>query len=69
MIQFAWPWLWLLLPLPWLLRRLLPPAAAHGDAALRVPFLEDFSPSHGSPHQARPRRWPLWGAAMACAAC
>jgi Ca-activated chloride channel family protein len=32
----AWPWLWLLLPLPWLLRRLLPPARSRG-AALRLP--------------------------------
>jgi Ca-activated chloride channel family protein len=34
---FAWPWLLLALPLPWLLRVVLPPARAHG-AALRVPF-------------------------------
>ena len=26
MISFGWPWLFLLLPLPWLARRLLPPA-------------------------------------------
>ncbi|WP_345776343.1 VWA domain-containing protein [Luteimonas salinisoli] len=36
---FAWPWLLLALPLPWLLRSLLPPARAPG-AALRVPFFE-----------------------------
>ncbi|MDH5822889.1 VWA domain-containing protein [Luteimonas sp. RD2P54] len=34
---FAWPWLLLALPLPWLVRSLLPPQRAAG-AALRVPF-------------------------------
>ncbi|HVR81491.1 MAG TPA: VWA domain-containing protein [Luteimonas sp.] len=34
---FAWPWLLLALPLPWLLRWLLPPARNAG-AALKVPF-------------------------------
>ncbi|WP_323156437.1 hypothetical protein, partial [Pseudomonas oryzihabitans] len=31
MFEFAWPWLWLLAPLPWLLRLLLP-AADSGQA-------------------------------------
>jgi Ca-activated chloride channel family protein len=65
MIQFEWPWFWLLLPLPALLRWLLPPVAAQGDAALRVPFLEDFSAARGGPHQVAARRWLLWVAAMA----
>jgi len=34
----AWPWLLLLLPLPWLARRLLPAAARAGLSALRVPW-------------------------------
>ena len=34
---FAWPWLLLALPLPWLLRGLLPPARNTG-AALKVPY-------------------------------
>ncbi len=34
----AWPWLALLLPLPWLLRRLLPPTPAGDMQALRVPW-------------------------------
>ncbi len=41
MIDLAWPWIWLLLPLPWLLRRLLP-STQRQQAALRVPFLERF---------------------------
>ncbi|CAL1239846.1 vWA domain-containing protein [Candidatus Methylocalor cossyra] len=42
MIEFAWPWLFLALPLPWLVRRLLPPAPAALGAALRTPFLEEI---------------------------
>ena len=34
---FAWPWLLCALPLPWLVRRLLPPHQAEG-AALKVPY-------------------------------
>ncbi len=34
---FAWPWLLLALPLPWLLRRWLPPARNRA-AALKVPY-------------------------------
>ncbi|MBF0185197.1 MAG: VWA domain-containing protein [Magnetococcales bacterium] len=37
MIHIAWPWLLLVLPLPWLFRWLLPPLAAEGEAILRVP--------------------------------
>lgn len=36
-MSFAWPWCFLLLPLPWLLRQLLKPVAA--EAALWVPHL------------------------------
>jgi Ca-activated chloride channel family protein len=36
-VSFAWPWLLLALPLPWLARMLLPPARAAG-AALVVPY-------------------------------
>jgi len=38
MMHFAWPWVWILLPLPWLIRRLLPAASRASPAALRVPF-------------------------------
>ena len=42
MIHFEWPWLALLLPLPILIRVLLRPVDLHQDAALRVPFLQEF---------------------------
>ena len=48
MLQFAWPWIALLLPLPWLLRRALPPAAANRNGALYAPFKLDFEDSSGS---------------------
>jgi Ca-activated chloride channel family protein len=41
MFELAWPWVFALLPLPWLLRWLLPPADS-GDAALRVSFLAEL---------------------------
>lgn len=40
-LSFAWPWLLLLLPLPWLLRRWLTPHKRTGSA-LRVPVLAPF---------------------------
>jgi len=46
MLEFAWPWIFLALPLPWLVRRFLPPVRQQ-QAALRVPFLEDFEALQG----------------------
>lgn len=42
MINFEWPWIFLLLPLPWLIRRFISSAVIPKNAALHVPFLEDF---------------------------
>ena len=41
MFEFTWPWVFLLAPLPLLMRRLLP-AADSGEAALQVSFLSDL---------------------------
>lgn len=41
MFEFAWPWIFLLAPLPWLLRRYLP-AAQSTEAALQVSFLHEL---------------------------
>lgn len=41
MFDMAWPWIWLLVPLPWLLRWLLP-ISESGDAALKVGFLSEL---------------------------
>lgn len=56
MLEFAWPWVFLLLPLPWLLRLLLPRADS-GEAALRVSFLDELESLAG--RRARPRL-PGW---------
>lgn len=61
MMHFDWPWIFLLLPLPWLLRRLLPRADHNRSAALRVPYLQDFKLAPGAAGiTASLRRWPLF---------
>ena len=42
MLTFAHPWLFLLIPLPWLIRKLLP-AHHQRKAAVRVPFMQRLS--------------------------
>jgi Ca-activated chloride channel homolog len=53
MIEIAWPWILLALPLPWIYRRLLPRTKANANTALRVPSINDFavvsSPSNPIP--------------------
>ena len=56
-MSFAWPWCFLVLPLPWLLRRVL--AEADGGTALRVPSLPAM-PAAASAPRATP-----WLAALA----
>lgn len=56
MLELAWPWVFLLLPLPWLLRLLLPPADS-GEAALKVSYLDELESLAG--RRARPRL-PGW---------
>ena len=63
MIHFVWPWLAIVLPLPWLIRRYMPPALQLKNAALRVPFITDFTESNQ--HQLASARWPLYLAALA----
>lgn len=66
MIQFAWPWLFLLLPLPWLARRLLPPADLGMSSALRAPFLDELDRLPRSAQTLRiDRSQMLWAAALA----
>jgi len=60
MLHFEWPWLFLLLPLPLLLRWWLRPQAARDEAALQVPFLDDFLPSQAQRNSLPPGRWVFW---------
>jgi Ca-activated chloride channel family protein len=59
MFEFAWPWLWLLAPLPILVRLYAPATSAPQSNALNVPFIEQMeravgaeSTSVGKPHRA-----------------
>lgn len=68
---FAWPWLLLALPLPWLLRAVLPPAHDAGPA-LRVPWGARLAavaaPSAMAP-RLRGQSWLAWlGWALLCVA-
>ncbi len=55
MIEFEWLWIFFLLPLPLLARSVLPRIKEIQQAALRVPFLEDFS-EQSSTRQAKTQR-------------
>ncbi|WP_324710237.1 vWA domain-containing protein [Pseudomonas citronellolis] len=58
MFEFAWPWVFLLAPLPWLLRVLLPPADS-GEAALKVSFLAELEGLAGRRARAQLPAWRL----------
>jgi len=60
MIDFAWPWLLLILPLPLLVRWLVPVKSSAQEAALRVPFFHTFGTSQTATGQYHEARWPLW---------
>lgn len=65
MIHFVWPWLWLILPLPWLIRRFFPAANTAEQAALIVPFLEDFNVAQSQQATQSNKPWALWIAMLA----
>ncbi len=58
MFEWAWPWLFLALPLPWLAARVLPPAP-DGGAALRLPHAHLFATAAPAAVAARRVRWSL----------
>lgn len=66
MLHFDWPWVFILLPAPWLVRRLFAPLPKTVADALHVPFLTDFNwsvPGHTAPQ--RPNRWVVLMASLA----
>ncbi|KHD07971.1 BatB protein [Candidatus Thiomargarita nelsonii] len=65
MIHFEWPWLFLALPLPLIVRYLLPATTSVENAALRVPFIEDFQSLNQKVQHKTIKRWPLWLATLA----
>ena len=64
MIHFEWPWLLLVTPLPFFIRWLFPPHTPIEQAALRVPFLDDFSDGEVKAVYQN-QTWMLWLAIMA----
>jgi Ca-activated chloride channel family protein len=48
MIHFDWPWVAVLLPLPFIIRFFLKPVEDVNEAALRVPFLNEFNTDSNS---------------------
>lgn len=54
MIHFAWPWMALALPLPWLAMRMLPPIRSDGSA-LFLPFAVDVADGAASSAMAHTR--------------
>jgi len=65
MIHFGWPWLFLLMPLPWLVRRVFPAVAPAQEAALRVPFIDEFGETGNQPNRFNSGRRDLWCAVLA----
>jgi len=64
MIHFEWPWLLASLPVPLLIRWLLPAQNPIEQAALKVPFLADFSVGQ-TMASSQAKQWPLLLAAIA----
>ena len=59
MMSLLWPWALMVLPLPVLLRILLPRAKQSNDAALLVPHLADYQIGKNEAYVNRRSRWPL----------
>ena len=64
MIHIEWPWLLSVLPLPLLIRWLFSANRPIEQAALKVPFLDDFFGVE-SKVVSKAREWPLWLASIA----
>jgi Ca-activated chloride channel family protein len=59
MIHFEWPLMILALPLPVLIRWLLPAELPEQQAALKVPFLDDFATGGTNRVVSQTKQWPL----------
>lgn len=62
MIQLIWPWAYILLPLPFIIRKLLPSAHNKATAALKVPFFKQLLNSTG--YKPVNTKWPLYLATL-----
>ncbi len=65
-LDWAWPWAFAAVPLPWLLRRAWRPAADSGGEALRLPFFDEAVGLVGDSQRRRGRSgsmtmaWLVW---------
>ncbi|MBE9560686.1 MAG: VWA domain-containing protein [Proteobacteria bacterium] len=59
MMSFIWPWAFALLPLPFVLRLLLPRAKVSNDAALLVPDLSEYQLDDKLTYADKKSLWPL----------
>lgn len=65
MYSFAWPWIFLVLPLPFIVRRLVPEASGLQEAGLRVPGLDRFTMLSGRTSTEQLLNWRFWLAVFA----
>ncbi len=65
MLTLDWPWMLLALPLPLIVRALLPPAAGGHEAGLKVPSLAGFAVLTDRSRAGQLLNWRLWVAAVA----
>jgi len=64
MMHFEWPWLLAALPLPLIIRWLVPAKIPVEQAALKVPFLDDFAEGE-TRSVSQTQQWPVLLAAIA----
>ncbi len=60
MIILEYWWVWLLFPLPWIMRAILPKAQDSQGALLRVPFYNNVSELAGSKHSTIVKKTLMW---------
>jgi len=65
MMHFAWPWVFIVLPLPWIIRRFFPAVQTAEQSALKVPFLEDFKIAETEFVMRAQKPWFFWLAIFA----
>lgn len=74
MFEFALPWAFLFLPLPWLVRAACPPAELEKSSALKTPFFSEFEEARSFSHSNEPSQahWliasVIWGLLVAASA-
>jgi Ca-activated chloride channel homolog len=61
MLQFEWPLIFLIVPLPWLLHRFMALSTTEPEATLKIPFPEDFSfaLNHSADHSGKTVEWSI----------